>query len=126
MEGDLLYDIKTLSKEDVLTIFMTIVIDHTTTGYIYTALSNPYIDSFLDDIVNFYVSKKVYNVFYDLLDGWEDHLKNKYNNDHPIKEKLKTIITNLLRTDELDVGSYHINLINTDFNINYYAETMAG
>ena len=67
MEEDLLYDIKTLPKEDVVTIFRTVIISPETTGYIYTALSNPYVDSFIDDIINLYISKKVYLVFYDLL-----------------------------------------------------------
>lgn len=126
MEEDLLYDIKTLSKEDVITIFRTVIIDKYTTGYIYTALSNPYVDSFIEDITELYISKKVYTVFYDLLDGWEDNLKHKYNKDNSLKIKLKNILTNLLRTDELEVENYHINLIKTDFDINYYAETMIG
>jgi hypothetical protein len=67
-------------------------------------------------------------VIYDILDGWVNFLKNnkKIKNKEEIKNKISKILIDIIRTDLTKLDKHSINLLQSEFNINYYAETMVG
>lgn len=124
---DLIYDIKTLPTNDIIILFKTIEINLESTEYIYTSMSNPYVYEFIDELVKMYIDKKVYSVFYNIMDGWLDnkHIFTK-NYKEKLSEKLYKIFVVLLRTDMIKCDNLYIDNLQKEFNINYYAETMVG
>jgi hypothetical protein len=127
MEEDLIYDIKTLSTNDIIIFFRTVEINIESAEYIYIAMSNPYVYEFIDQLVEMYIEKKVYSVFYEIMDGWLDnkHIFTK-NYKEKLYEKLYKIFVILLRTDMIKCDNFYIDKLQNEFNINYYAETMVG
>lgn len=124
---DIYYEIKTSQSEDVKIIFKTIQIISDNTHYIYQSMENVKLIEFIDDIVRPFIDNKITSVFYDILDGWLHFVKNrKIKNKEDIKNKISSILIDIIRTDSIDLEDYSINILKSEFNINYYAETMAG
>jgi hypothetical protein len=125
---DIYYEIKISDSEDVKTIFKTIEITPDNTYYIYQAMENIKLIEFIDDIVKPFINNKIISVIYDILDGWVNFLKNnkKIKNKEEIKNKISKILIDIIRTDLTKLDKHSINLLQSEFNINYYAETMVG
>lgn len=123
---DFLYDIKTSSTEDVITLFKTVDINEDTTSYIYSAMGNRNLFHFIDQITHMYISKGVYSIIFEIIDGWSDNHKIFSRNKEDLRKKLREILIKLIRSDEVNCENFYINVLKKEFSINYYAETMAG
>lgn len=126
---DFLYDIKNSSPEDVIILFKTLDINEENSCYVYHVMENPYIIDIIDKISNAYIEKGIYVIFYEILDGWVDHIFNKNvkeNVKENIKNKIKDILIKILYSDKVKCNKFYIDCLKKQFNINYYAETMAG
>jgi hypothetical protein len=119
---DFLYNIKTSSPEDVITLFKTIDIKEDTTSYVYHVMANPSLFYIIENISDLYIDKEVYTIFYEIIDGWADHcIKNDL-----IKKKVSNILIKILHSDKIKCDKFSIDFLKKNFNINYYAEIMMG
>ncbi len=123
---DFLYDIKTASTEDVIMLFKTIDISEDTASYMYSAMANRNLFDFVDQITDMYISKGVYSIAFDIIEGWSDNHKIFSRNKEDLRKKLREILIKLIRSDEVICENFYINILEKEFSINYYAETMVG
>ena len=124
-ENDLEYSIRTSNKNDVILLFTTIKCSEINSYYIYTAMGNPIMPHFINDIITPYINNGYSSSLINFLDGWVDYgWDNKISSSE--KLKFKNILISFLRTDKIKLDEFYIPILYNIFNISYYAETMIG
>ena len=124
-ENDLEYSIRTSNKNDVILLFTTIKFSEINSYYIYTAMGNPIMPDFINDIITPYINNGYSSSLTNFLDGWVDYgWDNKISSSE--KLKFKNILISFLRTDKIKLDEFYIPILYNIFNISYYAETMIG
>lgn len=125
---DFVYDIKISCAEDVINLFKILEINQENSEYIYAAMINPNIYGFIDQVTEIYIDKKVYTIFYDIIDGWFDNIDKitSYKNIQDLTLKISKILVKILHSDMVECENIYIDHLDKYFNIKYYAEKMIG
>lgn len=124
-DDSLEYSIRKSSKDDVVLLFKTIKCNESNSNYIYSAMANPNMPEFINNIMTPYINNGCANSLISFLDGWLDY---EWNNKISVEEKLKikNMIILFLRTDKIKIDEYYIPILYDTFNVSYYTETMMG